>query len=278
VQTFHGTALPGDHTRAAAEGELARLAAVSLVAAEDDVFPLVRLGADRRRIRIAPFGVDLTEFAPAGPVLNRPEHPRLVAVGGLDETSGVDDLVAALASVPRAELLVGGGPATGEGRVPGRDPDLRRVHKVADAHGVARRVRFLGAVPRRHLAPLYRSADLVVHVPREARFGSTALEAMACERAVVASEVAGLRDVVVDGVTGVLVPPSRPDVLGRTLRGLIGEQAVTTAFGIAGRDRAANRYSWSRIAEQVGAAYAVAAQPVVAEADDDEAPDAVGEV
>jgi glycosyltransferase involved in cell wall biosynthesis len=71
----------------------------------------------------------------------------------------------------------------------------------------------------------------------------------------VASAVGTLREVVVDHVTGLLVPPADPDRLGRTLSALLGEPTMCTAFGIAGRDRVVSRFSWSRVVPAVEAGY-----------------------
>ncbi len=71
---------------------------------------------------------------------------------------------------------------------------------------------------------------------------------MACGVPVVAAAVGGLTDSVVDGVTGVHVPPRRPDAVAAAVRKLLSDAALRDAYGIAGSDRARCRYSWDRIA------------------------------
>ncbi|MFR9801231.1 glycosyltransferase [Pseudonocardia sp. RS010] len=247
--------------RASAEHVLVGRADRVLACGEDDVFGLVRLGARRSAVRVVPYGVDTTFFQPDGPVLRRGEHPRLLAVAGLDVEAGVQDTIRALRTVPDAELLVAGGPPTDDPEVDfTRDRELARLHTVAREARVERRVRFLGAVRRESLPALIRSADALVHVPHRTGFGMVALEAMACGRAVVASAVGALAETVVDQVTGVLVPPRRPDTLAHALRGLLREGAVPMAFGIAGRDRAVSRYGRERIAAAVEQVYAEAVE------------------
>jgi glycosyltransferase involved in cell wall biosynthesis len=102
---------------------------------------------------------------------------------------------------------------------------------------------------------LLRSADAVVCVPWYEPFGIVPLEAMACGRPVVASAVGGIQDTVVDQVTGLLVPPRRPDVLAGALRRLLAAPTQALAFGIAGRDRVLARYCWDRIADSTVAVY-----------------------
>jgi glycosyltransferase involved in cell wall biosynthesis len=81
------------------------------------------------------------------------------------------------------------------------------------------------------------------------------LEAMACGIPVVASAVGGLQDTVVDGVTGALVPPRRPEVLAERLRGLLGDPVTRATYGAAGVDRVRSRYAWDRIAADTESTY-----------------------
>jgi glycosyltransferase involved in cell wall biosynthesis len=264
VQTFHalghvkrrhqGAEDTSPTGRVSAEQVIARRADRVLATCEDELFELVRIGAPRKRVSIVPCGVDVETFRPDGPSLTRTERHRLVAIGRLVRRKGVDDVITALARVPDAELLVGGGPPIGED--PDTDPDLRRLFGVAEAVGVADRVRFLGAVAREDVPPLLRSADAVVCAPWYEPFGMVPLEAMACGRAVVATAVGGMKDTVVDRVTGIHVPPRRPDQLAHVLRGMLADRAMPVAYGIAGRDRVLSRYTWSRIAAATEAVYA----------------------
>lgn len=65
-----------------------------------------------------------------------------------------------------------------------------------------------------------------------------------------------LADVVVNGVTGLLVPPGEPDSLSRALRSLLLDDTLRNEFAVAAWDRATARYSWSRVAEDVLRVYA----------------------
>jgi glycosyltransferase involved in cell wall biosynthesis len=233
----------------------------------DEMFELARLGAPRRRTTVVPCGVDTAAFAPEGPVFPRGGRTRLVVLGRLVRRKGVDEVIAALRRLPDVELLVAGGPDTPEAL--DRDPDAARLRAVAEACGVADRVRLLGGVARADVPALLRSADAVVCVPWYEPFGIVPLEAMACGRTVVASAVGGIQDTVVDQVTGLLVPPRRPDVLAGALRRLLAAPTQALAFGIAGRDRVLARYGWDRIADSTLAVYeeVLAERAGVAEAD-----------
>jgi D-inositol-3-phosphate glycosyltransferase len=264
VQTFHALgSVKRRHQGEEDTSPAGRVSAERAVAARvdrviatctDEVFELARLGAPRRRTTVVPCGVDTTAFSPDGPLRPRANRPRLVVLGRLVRRKGVDEVITALRRLSGVELLVAGGPAEPDASLDD-DPDARRLRHVAAAAGVADRVRLLGAVPRADVPALLRSADAVVCVPWYEPFGIVPLEAMACGRAVVASAVGGIQDTVVDQVTGLLVPPRRPDALATALRGLLAAPTQALAFGIAGRDRVLARYGWDRIADCTAAVY-----------------------
>jgi D-inositol-3-phosphate glycosyltransferase len=263
VQTFHALGVvKRRHQGADDTSPSGRIAAERAVACRvdrvvatctDEMFELARLGAPRRRTTVVPCGVDAEAFAPEGPTLPRTDRPRLVVLGRLVRRKGVDEVIAALRRLPEAELVIAGGPDTPDELE--RDPDACRLRAAAAQAGVADRVQLIGAVARADVPALLRSADAVVCVPWYEPFGIVPLEAMACGRAVVASAVGGIQDTVVDQVTGLLVPPRRPDALAVALRRLLAAPTQALAFGIAGRDRVLARYGWDRIADSTLAVY-----------------------
>jgi D-inositol-3-phosphate glycosyltransferase len=260
VQTFHalgvvkrrhqGTADPSPPGRLEIEGRIMREADHVVATCSDEVFELARLGADRRRVTVVPCGVDLARFTPEGPAEPRPgvdggQPPaRILAVARLVERKGVGEAVAALADVPGAELVVAGGPDRAN---LDSDPEVGRLRALADRHDVEDRVDFRGRVARSELPALFRSADVAVCVPWYEPFGIVPLEAMACDVPVVAASVGGLIDTVVDGVTGVHVPPRDPARLAGALRRLLADPALRRELGAAGSRRARDRYGWERV-------------------------------
>ena len=264
VQTFHalgvvkrrhqGAKDTSPPSRIREEAMLAKEADRIVATCSEEVFELVRMGADLRRIAVAPCGVDLGLFRPDGPAEPRPAgRHRMLVVSRLVERKGIGNAITALAGVPEAELVVAGGPPAD--RLDG-DREARRLAGLATRLGVADRVQLRGRVGQRDLPALYRSADLVVCVPWYEPFGIMPLEAMACGAPVVASAVGGLVDSVVDGVTGVHVAPRRPDLLGPVLSALLADKAMRAALGAAGARRARRRYGWDRIAGSILEVYA----------------------
>lgn len=256
VETFHALGVvkrrhqgakdtsPGP--RISAEAMIARRAVRVVATCTDEVAELVNIGADPGKVSVIPCGVDLTLFRPDGPREERgSSRRRLVVVSRLVERKGIGNVIEALPAVPDTELVVAGGPPAGELDT---DPEVRRLRRLAEVHGVADRVTLRGQVRRNELPALLRSADAVVCVPWYEPFGIVPLEAMACGRPVVASAVGGLLDTVVDGRTGVHVPPRRPDLLGPVLARLLDDPDRRRTMGAAGARRARAHYGWPTVA------------------------------
>src|SRR5262249_46626759 len=88
---------------------------------------------------------------------------------------------------------------------------------------------------------------------------NTLLEALAASRAVVASRVAGIPDVIVDGVNGLLVPPGDPGPLRAALVRLLADPALRSRLGSAARETAGREHGWDAVGRQLEECYAEAA-------------------
>jgi glycosyltransferase involved in cell wall biosynthesis len=234
------------------EPAIGRSASAVLAGSSDEESDLTRLGVPRRSIRVVPCGVDTDEFSPEGPVAERATRPRLVTVAELSEHDALATLLHAMSKVPGADLIVAGGPPCAKLR---DDLSFRRLAKLADYLGVSSQVRFVGQVGRTALPPLLRSADLLVSVSEYDPTGILAVQAMACGTPVIASAAGGQVDAVLDGTTGILVPPGRPALLAQRIRQLLAHPMLLEAFSVAAADRARSRYSWDRIAHETIAVY-----------------------
>jgi D-inositol-3-phosphate glycosyltransferase len=263
VHTFHALGVvkrrhQGDRdtsppARLAIERDIARRCDRIVATCTDEVFELVRIGADRRRICVVPSGVDLRRFTAEGDAEpRRPDRRRLVSACRLVERKGLADAVRALAVLPDVELHVAGGP---DRAALGVDPEASRLRALADDLGVGDRLVLRGRVDREAMPALLRSADAVLCVPWYEPFGIVPLEAMACGVPVVATAVGGQIDSVVDGVTGVHVPPRDPESLAEALRALLADPARRELLGRNGRRRARRLYGFERIAAQTRRVY-----------------------
>jgi glycosyltransferase involved in cell wall biosynthesis len=234
------------------EPAIGRSASAVVAGSSDEQSDLTRLGVPRRHIRVVPCGIDTSEFTPEGPVAERTTRPRLVTVADLSETGALANLLHALAKVPGADLIIAGGPQRDHLRT---DLGYRRLVKLAGTLGVTSQVTFAGQVTRAALPPLFRSADLLVSISEYDPTGLTSIQAMACGTPVIASAAGAQADAVVDGTTGILVPPGRPALLAQRIRQLLQHPMLLEAFSVAAADRAKSRYSWDRIASETLSVY-----------------------
>ncbi|CAL9498829.1 D-inositol-3-phosphate glycosyltransferase [Actinosynnema sp. ALI-1.44] len=232
--------------RVAFERMVVRQAAHVLAHGRVDPADLLRMGVPRPNLTTIPDMVDVDRFTPDGPRDTRRLRHRLVSVARLRPTSGLDEVIGALSAVPDAELVVVGGRALGAGA------EVHRLATLAHDHGVRSRVRLATDLPEQALPRLLRSADLLVGTAA----GQGVLEAMACGVPVVAPATSTAADLVVDGVTGVVVPGDDRPALVRTLRRLLGSPALRDAYGTAGADRARTCYSPTCVAEKTTRVYA----------------------
>ncbi len=191
---------------------------------------LAAAGANPGRVTVIPSGADLAaiDAAPAADPLGLVGGgPAVGCVGALAPEKGQAVLLAAwrevLAVFPNARLVL-----VGEGL------ERRRLEQLARELSPGS-VRFAGF--RDDVASCLKSFDLVVLPSIAEGIGGAAIEAMACRRAVVASRVGGLPEVVADGVTGLTVPSCNPAALSAAIVALLGDAQRRAAMGEAGRVR-----------------------------------------
>ena len=180
---------------------------------------------------VIPYGLEMTAGDAPDRVIARADairqeaagHPIVLFVGRLVKYKGVDVLLEAMRGVSATALLVGNG------------PERAALQRTAERAGVADRVKFLGAVAPDELAALYRACDLFVlpSVTRQEAFGVVQIEAMACGKPVISTDLGtGTGWVNQHGETGFVVPPH--DAAGAVSRGArcCSEPAGPRRFGL----------------------------------------------
>jgi glycosyltransferase involved in cell wall biosynthesis len=217
-----------------------------------------------------PNGVDTELFAPGGDEaglrgsLGIPDEALVAAfVATLDRAHHFKRLDLAIEAIAR--VGADGNPAGDETPpvhliVAGGGELLDRFRDQARAAGVGDRVHFLGPVPHAELPGVLRGADLLLLTtePPES-FGIVLIEAMACGLPTIATEYPGVRAVIDDGETGLLVKPGDPEAVAAAIRGLIeAGPAGRARMGAAGRQKAERLWSWPRLLDRMEGAYAEA--------------------
>lgn len=257
VQTFHalgaekrrhqGHADSSPTARIEAEQWLALNVAHVIATTAQEFRTLVGLGADPGRMTVVPCGVDLELFRSDGPTWPPSNsRARVVCVSRLVPRKGIAEVIEAIAEIPDVELLVAGGPPEA---MMGEDPYAVELLDAVERLGIGHRVILLGAVERPRVPALMRSAAVVCCTPWYEPFGMVAVEAMACGVPLVASAVGGLAETILDGRTGILVPPRQPRSIRAALETLLHDGARRRAMSRAALQRAAS-YAWPNIARR----------------------------
>jgi starch synthase len=226
---------------------------------------------DPARVHVIHNGIDLDEYrrVESRTALAKyqvdPTTPYLLFVGRITRQKGIIHLVRAIEFMDRdfQVVLCAGAPDTSEIAAEMKDAIERARAKRRDIIWIEE------MVDRGTAIELYSHAAVFCCPSIYEPFGIINLEAMACETAVVASAVGGIKEVVVDGETGFLVPleqmkespfePLDPEKFSRDLaaqiKRLMKDRDLREAFGKAGRKRAEAKFSWKTIAQETKALY-----------------------
>jgi glycosyltransferase involved in cell wall biosynthesis len=202
-------------------------------------FQVEQVGLPAAQVEVIHYGLD----EPPGRWGTNPPDPVpadarvLLCVCRLEPQKGVDVAIRALAAVSKAHLVVlGEGPQRGE---------LERL-----AHALDVPVYLPGRVP--DVAAWLRRAAVLVHPARWEGFGLALLEAMLASLPIVATNVSSIPEIVVDGETGLLVPPEDPDALADAIKRMLDDPS---GYGERGVARARERFSVARMADRTLAIY-----------------------
>lgn len=233
-----------------------------------DCYPRV----DPDRVHVVRNGIDTEVWYPDVPTGDdrsvlasigvRTDAPVVAFVGRITRQKGVGHLIAAAHSFdPSIQLvLCAGAPDTPEIAA----ETERAVAELARTRGNVFWVRDM--LPTDSIRQILTAASVFVCPSVYEPLGIVNLEAMACETAVVASDVGGIPEVVADGRTGALVHYDASDTatfeadLASAVNALVADSSTATRYGVAGRERAVAEFSWEQIAQQTVEVYTAASR------------------
>ncbi len=203
---------------------------------------------------IAP-GVDIKRYRPPTEEdmkveTNTPEK-YVFCLSRIDTNKGHDLLLNAFALVKDrikdVDLVIGGGSPNPKPRELGV---FAKMDEIIDKNNMQDRVSKIGYVADEMMAPLYQKAQLFVLPSLFEPFGMTTQEAMACGKAVIASKFGGIRNVITNGVDGILVDAANPQEFSEALYELLADDEKRNAMGRAARKLIEDEYSWEAIADK----------------------------
>ena len=196
-----------------------------------------------KKVVVTPFGIDLDKFKPVK--VNTLFDKNDIVIGTvktLEEKYGIEYLIKAFAIVkdkhkylPLKLLIVGAGSLS------------TALKKLTYDLGIEKDTVFTGKIAH-ELVPFY---DNMLSVSNSESFGVAVIEASACGKPVVVSDVGGLPEVVKDGITGIVVPPRNPQKTAEAIEKLVLDEKLCKQMGEDGRKRVAKFYDWNKNVEQM---------------------------
>lgn len=202
-----------------------------------------------KAVTVVPYGVDLDRFVPAAR-----EHGSVLTIGAASRLSpekGFGHLLRAVASLRDQGttlnvVLAGDGPAR------------RGLERLAAELLLSDRVEFLGEIAHEDVPAMLRRLDMFAMPSTWEGFGVSAIEASAMELPVIASNIHGIPDVVLDGETGILVPAADSRALATAVSRLVADASLRAKMGAAGRAYVERNYNWTENAALMEGLYEAA--------------------
>jgi glycosyltransferase involved in cell wall biosynthesis len=179
-------------------------------------------GVDPARLHVVPNPAPSARPASGGP------RSGLVFAGRLTQQKAMHVALAALERVPEVELTI-----IGEG------PERERLERLAREAGLNGRVHFAGSLPREQVLEALARAQAAVLPSDWENFPHAAVEALAVGTPLVATDVGGVGEIIVDGVNGLLVPPGSPEAFGAALERLLGSAELQARLSAQARESVA---------------------------------------
>ena len=176
-------------------------------------------------------------------------RPYILSLGRLAPQKGFHTLIEAFAKSGLAasmDLVIGGDGA-----------EMYRLHDLTAQSGIAERVCFAGRLDRKAVASYLQSCEFFVLASPAEPFGIVVTEAMAVGAPVIAVNNAGPAEIITDGVNGLLVERSEPELLAAAMQRLNNDPVLRSRLAVAGKARAAE-FAWPKVASEYLSAYAAA--------------------
>jgi len=220
-----------------------------LFSAEENIIYAPVVSKYRAKCSVIPFGIDIGNFglrdqeeSDVASLRQEFEGPVVLFVGAARYYKGIDVLLKAMVSV-RGNLMLAG-----------RGTEEDSLKRMAAELGISDRVRFCGEVSELRLRVLLHAADTFVlpSIDRCETFGIGQLEAMACSKPVVSTDLpTGVRSVNRHGITGLVVPPGQADALASALNTIILNPSLRAEYGSAARRRVEQEFGSGQMVSRI---------------------------
>ncbi len=192
----------------------------------------------KKEIQVVPFGVDINKFKPGD---LREKQPVVGFLKHLEPKYGADILIRAMKSVlkyiPDAKLIVAG-----------KGSKENELKELAKKIGISDSVQFIGQISHKYVPNVINTFSVMAmpSIYQSETFGVSAIEAQACGVPVIASNVGGVPEAIIDKKTGILVPPGDPDALAAAILKVLNDEKLRIKMGNDGREYVKAKYNWSQ--------------------------------
>jgi len=214
----------------------------------------LNVGCCKERLVHLPNGVDLQRFNPlingssVKARLGITDHPMIFTLRFHIAKNGIEYLIRAippvLREVPEAVVVIGG------------DGPLRVYHEaLANKLGVSQHTLFVGRIPQEELPYYYAACDVFIIPSIIEAFGLVTIEAMACGKPVIGTNVGGIPDVITNGVNGIMVRPKDPQEIAEKLITLLRSSELRRELGLRGRKIVERKFDIERRIDRILSIY-----------------------
>jgi glycosyltransferase involved in cell wall biosynthesis len=197
---------------------------------------------DPEKIETIPLGVDTNLFKPSKKELNR-EYREILSAGYLYKLKGIEFLIKAMHIVAQERKDV-------KLRIVGNGPEKQHLIRLTEALNIRDKVIFQGVVPHTEMPKYYQNCDIFCFPTLGEPFGKAVIEAMACAKPVIASNVGGPAETIKNRKNGILVTPAQPKLWAQEILNLLKNEKTMRLIGAEARNTILREYSWDKIAEK----------------------------
>jgi glycosyltransferase involved in cell wall biosynthesis len=211
-----------------------------------DAETIERRGCPPEKIHVIPNGVDVDKFRPS----DEEQSNLVVWCGRFIEQKGLKYLMEAFEIIVRekqhsqAKLAL-----TGDG------PLFPKIYELARKYRITDNIVFMGRLPRREIPAIINKASVYVVPSLREGMPYVLLEAMACGKAVVGSDIPGINDVITHMKNGILVPPRDSQLLAQAVLTLLDNEKPRRKLGQKARELMVEKYSWDKITSKIEKVY-----------------------
>jgi len=209
-----------------------------------DANEIIKIGCPEKKIRIIPNAVDTEKFKPSK--VRRDDL--IVWTGRFVPEKGIEYLIKAAKIVCEnirycRFLLIGHGPLK------------QKILKLISKYGIERFVDIIGPLARDKIAKILKSATIFAFPSLREGMPLSVLEAMACGLPVIGSNVPGIKDIIIDGENGILVPPRNPEKLADAILTILNDRTLRQKIGQNARELILKKYSWEVVLDRIMETY-----------------------